>query len=279
MSADQDHHYLPQSYQAGWAVSGVVRVFQWRYNKLDVRRKSTAATGSRPGLYYIPMAPSEERNFMEDVFWKKIDQDGADGLALLRSNDPATANKLDKDALATFVMSLEFRNPRRIAEIEAHAKARVLSGCLREDYAQHRKPYEPATFEEFKAALNQPGLTELGAELLRTAIMLPAVRAELLKMEWHVVELTNSVPVLTSDVPLIRHKGLVDDDGMIILPLSPKEFFVAYNLGKIDMRAWIDASIRDRTFVEGINRYVIGQKIDYVYADDDSQRDFIEAHW
>jgi hypothetical protein len=115
--------------------------------------------------------------------------------------------------------------------------------------------------------------------MLRTAVTLPALRAQLMIMEWQVVELTNSVPVVTSDVPLIRYKGLVDDDGMMILPLSPRELFVAYNLRKIDMKAWIDASIRERRLVEGINQYAIEQTIDCVYADDDSQRDFIARHW
>jgi hypothetical protein len=110
-------------------------------------------------------------------------------------------------------------------------------------------------------------------------VKMPSLREQLLKMEWQVVDVANSVSILTSDVPLIQHKGLRDDDGMLILPLSPTEFFVAYNYGKIDMKAWIDSSIREGTFVPGINRSVILQKIDYVYADDDSQKDFIAAHW
>ena len=59
---------------------------------------------------------------MEDVFWKTIDQWGADGLALLRSNDPAAPAKINRDRLATFIMSFEFRNPRKIAQLEAERK-------------------------------------------------------------------------------------------------------------------------------------------------------------
>ena len=279
MSSNQNHHYLPESYQRGWAIEKIIVVFQWRHKKLDVRCKSTKATGSRPGMYYIPMAPLEKRNFMEDVFWKKIDQDGAINLARLRTNDPAAASKIDRDALATFVMSLEFRNPRKIAGFQARAKAHVLNGCLREDYTKYRCPREPATFDEFKRALDLPGLTEMAAEMLRTAVTLPTLREQLLGMTWQVVELTNSMPVLTSDVPLIRHKGLRDDDGMLILPLSATEFFVAYNQGKIDMKAKINSSIQTGKFVEEMNRYVIQQKIDFVYARDDSQKDFVARNW
>ena len=210
---------------------------------------------------------------------RQIDQWGADNLALLRSTDPAAVEKLDKERLATFIMSLEFRNPRRIAEFQAQAKSHVLGGCLSQDYSRYRRAHEPDTLEEYARALELPGLTEMCAEMIRTAVMMPSIREEILNLQWQVVTLANSEPLLTSDVSLIRYKGLRDDDGMLILPLSPTEFFVAYNHGKIDMKAWIDARIREGTFVPGINRSVIQQKIDYVYAADDSQKDFIAAHW
>ena len=91
MSADQNQHYLPQSYQRGWiGTSGHLHVYRWAYNKLVCEPKATKSTGARDGLYFVPRAPPGEQNMMEDVFWKRIDQGGADGLALLRTNDPPT---------------------------------------------------------------------------------------------------------------------------------------------------------------------------------------------
>ena len=113
---------------------------------------------------------------MEDVFWKKIDQWGADGLELLRKNDPAAAQKLNRERLAIFVMSFLFRNPRKIAELESEARRHVLEGCLKDDYAANRRPYEPDTFEEFVEGLNQPGLTEYGAQLLRSLVYNKVIR-------------------------------------------------------------------------------------------------------
>lgn len=214
MSASQHQHYLPQSYQRRWAdINDKIHVYEWRHNKIVCASKSTKSTGGRKGLYFIPMVPPHRRNFLEDVFWKTVDQWGADGLALLRSSDPAAATKINKDRLATFIMSFEFRNPRTIARLEAKAKSQVLTGCLKQDYAGNRRPHEPETFEEFKAALDQPGLTELGAQFLRSLVRSEPIRAQLLSMDWQVVTLSNSVPLLTSDVPLIRYKGLKDDDG------------------------------------------------------------------
>jgi len=101
MSTDQNQHYLPQSYQRGWVdASGRVYVYRWAYNKLVCEPRVTKSTGGRDGLYFIPMAPPGEQNMMEEVFWKRIDQWGADGLALLRTKDPAAAARINKACLS-----------------------------------------------------------------------------------------------------------------------------------------------------------------------------------
>jgi hypothetical protein len=66
---------------------------------------------------------------------------------------------------------------------------------------------------------------------------------------------------------------------MLILPLSPKEFFVAFNHGRIDMTKAIEANIQAGIFVEAINRYVVQNKIEFVYGSDDSQKPFVARYW
>src|ERR1700730_5166301 len=281
MSADQNQHSLPQSYQRGWIdTSGRLHVYRWTYNKLVCEPKATKSTGGRNGLYFIPMAPPGMQNRMEDGFWKRIDQWGADGLALLRSNDPAAPAKLNKDRLATFVMSFLFRNPNMVKYLNAHAKESVLNGCRKDDYAKHRKPHEPATFEEFKVALEQRGMTELAARALRQQVGNKAIRDEILKMEWQVATVpTTNDPILTSYVSIIINRGLKHDDGCLILPLSTNEFFVAYNFGKIDMKKKISESVATGGFVRAMNKYVVEHRIDYVYGVDDSLMAFVARHW
>jgi Protein of unknown function (DUF4238) len=280
MSADQNHHYLPQKYQRGWAdKEGLVRVCRWRHDRILCDRKSTKSTGGSRGLYYTPMAPPEKRNYMEDVFWKKIDQWGSDGLELLRTNEPGAVAKINLERLAVYILSLELRNPRKIAEIEIQAKRHVLEGCLAEEYSKHRRAHEPATFEEFQLALDQPGLTEHGALCLRELVLNRPIRKRLLTMDWQMVTVTNSVPILTSDAPLIRHRGMKHDDGMWILPISTNEFLVIFNRGLVDMVRSIELNIRDGVFVEAMNKYVIQNKIDYVYGVQEEQMDFVKRYW
>ena len=281
MSADQNQHYLTQSYQRGWSnASGRVHVYRWAYDKLLCEPKSTRSTGGRDGLYFIPMAPPGEQKIMEDVFWKRIDQWGADGLALLRTNDPAAAARINKDRLATFVMSFLFRNPNMVKFFNAWANESVLNGCLKDDYGKHRRPHEPASFEEFKVALDQPGMTELSAQTLRYQVGNKAIRDELLKMEWQVVTVPKtSDPILTSDVPIIINGALRDADGCLILPLSTNEFFVAYNLGRIDMKNEISEAVATGRFVGAMNKYVVEHRIDYVYGVDDSLMTLVARDW
>ena len=69
MSANQNQHYLTQSYQRGWIdTSGRLHVYRWSYNKLVCEPKATKSTGGRDGLYFMPMAPPGEQNMMEEVF-------------------------------------------------------------------------------------------------------------------------------------------------------------------------------------------------------------------
>ena len=285
ISADmpQNHHYLPQSYQRGWAdTNGQVHVYQWRHNKLVCKPKSTRSTGAEPDLYAMPMALPELRNLMEDKFWREIDQWGADGPALLKSADPAAASKLNKPRLATFIMSLLWRNPRDLEKIDAEANIHVTRSALADDYAANRRSHEPDTFEEFKVLLDQPGLSEFGAQIVRSFVRNQPIRDQLLSMTWEVVSVTDAEPILTSDVPIIRYRGLKEPDGLLMLPLSPDEFFVAYNqngIGEIDMRRSIDQNIRSGVFIEAMNRYTVQHRHNYVYGKDASQFHYVARHW
>jgi hypothetical protein len=123
-------------------------------------------------------------------------------------------------------------------------------------------------------------MTELAARSLRYMVENKEICRAILDMAWQVVTVPpTSDPILTSDVPLIINAGLKDDDGCLILPLSTTEFFVAYNLGKIDMKHMISESVATGKFVHSMNKYVVEHRIDYVYGIDDSLMAFVASHW
>ena len=65
----------------------------------------------------------------------------------------------------------------------------------------------------------------------------------------------------------------------MLLPLSSDEFLAIFNSGGIDMVQSIEANIRTGVFVEAINKYVVQNKIDYVYGVDNSQMEFVSRYW
>ena len=78
---------------------------------------------------------------------------------------------------------------------------------------------------------------------------------------------------------VIVNRGLKHDDGCLILPLSTNEFFVAYNLGKIDMKKKISEAVATGEFVRAMNKYVVEHRIDYVYSVGDSLMAFVARYW
>lgn len=125
MSVKQNHHYLPQSYQRGWA-NNLVRqpyVYEWRHDRVVCAPKSTKSTGARDGLYFVPMAPSGDENKMEDVFWKKNRSMGSGRPLIIEEQKPILRP------------SSKSRTPRNICDIvpisQSQKDFRIRSACKR----------------------------------------------------------------------------------------------------------------------------------------------------
>jgi hypothetical protein len=278
----QEHHYLPQFYQRRWVgPDGKLTVFSRPHQAVVAKRRSPRATGKEAGLYAVPIAPLPEQNALEDRFWRTLDQWGADALVALEKDDPAGVAPLDRERWAVVLLSMMFRDPWSVARINQSARDHYTTGFAEfpARYDELRAPHEPEAYEEFVAAFDRPGLSEFGAQILRSFATNKAVRSQLLAMDWQVVTISDaSVPLLTSDRPVIRFKGLKEADGLLILPLGPSSFFVAYNRGPLDMRSEIHESIVHGRFLEAMNEYVVQSAVRNAYGSDDSQLAVVEQH-
>lgn len=279
---NQQHHYLPQFYQRRWAGSdGKLVVFERPVDQVLSKRRYPRETAKEAGLYAIPIAPASEQNSLEDKFWRTIDQWGSDALTILESTDPASVDKFARDRWAVFLLALVFRDPNSIARINQSARDHYETGFTEfaTRYDELRQNYEPETFEAFITAFTQPGLSEFGALILRSFSMNVAIRRQLLSMAWHVVDIADpQVELMTSDCPLIRFKGLKDPDGLLMLPLGPRSFFVAHNAGQLDMQKEIHRSIIEGRFMEAMNDYVVQSAYRFAYAIDESGRPVVERY-
>ena len=276
----QEHHYLPQFYQRRWVGSdGKLTVFSRPHDIVVAKRRSPRATGKEPGLYAVPIAPLTEQNALEDRFWRTLDQWGADALAALERDDPTGLAPLDRERWAVVLLAMMFRDPWSVARINLSARDHYTTGFAEFSarYAELRAPHEPETYDEFVAAFDHPGLSEFGAQILRSFATNKAVRGQLLAMNWQVVAISDApLSLLTSDRPVIRFKGLKEPDGLLMLPLGPNSFFVAYNNGPLDMRREIHESIVHGRFLEAMNEYVVGSAVRHAYGFDDSQLSLVE---
>lgn len=279
---EQEHHYLPRFYQRRWAgADGKLVVFERPGVVVQAKRRVPKATGKQAGLYTVPGAPEAERNQLEERFWRTIDQWGADALAVIEATDAAAVPVLDRERWAVFLLALIFRDPPSIKRINRLAREHyeAPSSNFARRYDEFRAPHEPATFDEFITSLDQPGLSELGAKILRSFATNKDIVRQLLVMDWQVVTVSNPrVPLLTSDRPLIRHNGLKAEDGLLMLPLGPAKFFVAYNPGPTDMQAQIHHSIVHGRFMEAMNEYVVQSAVRFVYGADTTQLDTVEQY-
>lgn len=278
----QEHHYLPQFYQRRWVGSdGKLTVFSRPRDEVVAKRRSPRATGKEAGLYAVPIAPPSKQNALEDHFWRTLDQWGADALVALENDVPADVAPLDRERWAVVLLSMMFRDPWSVARINQSARDHYTTGFAEFSarYDELRAAHEPETYDQFVAAFDRPGLSELGAQILRSFATNKSVRTQLLAMDWQVVTINDAtVPLLTSDRPVIRYKGLKEADGLIILPLGPSSFFVAYNKRPLDMRSEIHESIVHGRFLEAMNEYVIQSAVRNVYGTDDSQRAVVERY-
>lgn len=188
---------------------------------------------------------------------------------------------LDRERWAVVLLSMMFRDPWSVERIHQSARDHYTAGFpeFSARYEALRAPHEPETFDEFIAAFDRPGLSEFGAQILRSFATNRAVRRQLLAMNWQVVTIGDApVPLLTSDRPVIRFKGLKEANGLLMLPLGPSSFFVAYNNGPLNMRGEIQDSIIHGRFLQAMNEYIVQSAVRHAYGSDDSQRSVVERH-
>ena len=187
----------------------------------------------------------------------------------MESNDPADVDRFARDRWAVFLLALIFRDPASIARINLSARHHYEMDFseFAPRYDELRQEHEPATFEEFIAAFDRPGLSEFGGLILQSFAFNKPIREQLLAMDWQVVDVDDPrVELMTSDSPVIRFKGLKDPDGLLMLPLGPRRFFVAYNGSPLEMRSEIDRSIVEGHFLESMNDYVVQSAIRFAYG-------------
>ena len=232
-------------------------------------------TGYVRGLYKFDTGSPDNENFLERKFLLTVDNDANLALVQLLALNDNLAVRL-RHAWARFLMTMFHRNPeeidryRQIVRNEGPAALEDPRG----EYARFRRPGDPATFEEYRAAVPKSDTERATIMLLRNIMDSKPVGAVLCGMRWTVIKFNNPpYPLLTCDNPLMRTDGIAHEHGHIVLPISPESLFVAAN-NQRTLDSFIEI-IRMPDSIVIINDRIVRQAVRCVYGTDNSQLQFV----
>lgn len=250
MSIPRDHHYLPKFYLDRWAIDG--RVFRYVrptgvQGALEWKRKSPKAIAYERDLYHLPdISDPALSQAVELEFFQKIDDRAAVAISKLDELLPGTVE--DRNALASFVISLLHRSPSRLRALRTELSVRT-------DGA----PYEGAEGLQFenilKATTNR---------LLAMLVDSTEGKAMVSKFRTFKIDVSGaSKRLLTSDRPVIVSATLVAPDAFIILPYAPDRLMIMAHTEEV---AKCFSAQNPTTLVKGINEAIVEQSEDVIVA-------------
>jgi hypothetical protein len=279
MSDPRRHHYNPAFYLRQWAgPDGQLCEFKKIYGKLVAQPKHPNATGFMRDLYRTDGVPEEYAQHVEKNFMSPLDSGAADALVKILSGERAPWTEDERTAWTTFILSLLFRNPENVNVIKEHITTMWQEGmkALQADYAARRRPDDPETFEGY-VALTNPAAPQIGASnFLMETISNERLGPTIFNMHWTRHDLAGSrIKLLTSDRPIHMPFGLGDRRAYIALPVSPTVLFLAAH---DDDLARSIARQKQTGIAKLLNKVIVSQARQYVWAADSSQLEFVRRH-
>lgn len=230
------------------------------------------------GLYDLVEVREESRSFLEDKFFKAVDNVAAAAVHYMLEK---RTTHLPEDLRAGFARLLTgffHRTPDRVAEIKA-----LLLQDLEASIAEAR--IDPTTMWK-PEALEHYSLEELerqirldiegrgwGVSLLNVTDS-EEVNTVIMRMAWTIFELDNTRhTLLTSDKPLVSTNGFTHYSGHLSVSLGPTRLFIAtHNKETLDNIT----SVGPDKLVERFNLEVVKRAQKFVYGLDDKQLSFVE---
>jgi Protein of unknown function (DUF4238) len=180
-------------------------------------------------------------------------------------------------AWSRFIVGIHLRHPDSMPELRAGAAAQweADGDKYQAEYEKIRKPTDPATFDEYIAIRDPLVKTKMQLNLIIKALDNEFICSHINQMQWTVADFSHAgMELLVSDRPVEIH-ALAVPKGIVTIPLTPTKLFIAVNdpasLPMIQKRP-------AREVIERINLSLVSRARRYVWARDNSQREFIEAN-
>jgi hypothetical protein len=273
------HHYIPCFYLKQWTGGdGMICEFTRKWKKVKPRRTSTEGTGYVRGLYRIPGIAEDRADIIETRYMQGIDNGAADALHVLvdETKGPSALTEKLKVHWALFLHCLILRSPEYLAGIEKILQQDILEVVenFRSEYPKHRRPTDPADFEEFKAKFLANPFNTSSRRIIPQLASSEFIVQHMCSMSWNILRFDHSPNLLlTSDRPVIMTNGIGVLGGHIAIPISPRQLFVAFNdrQGYDQVRA-----MNAKDIITITNTKVVEQAREYVYGISDASLPFVE---
>jgi hypothetical protein len=239
--------------------------------------RTPSGTGFVDDLYINPLAVAGQEHSIEERFMSRVDQRANDALIDLIADVPLS--HLLRDGWTRFIMSLWQRTPSVMASIPDRLAAATEETIeeMRALFEQERRPTDPETFEEFRATLTPEWFAARRASVLPRLIDLKNLGNHIKQMKWGIITIANPRwRLLTSDAAVQRPRPLNMPDAFIVLPVGPRQFFVATN--SVETRNRIFQAAEGTGFCRVFNKTTCRQADRLVIGTDDSQLRFVENH-
>jgi hypothetical protein len=274
------HHFLPVFYLKKWAGSdGQVCEFSKPYlDRVVPKRVHPNGTGYIRRLYAIEGLPPAEAVAFESAFLSPVDSKAAEALEIMLGEhavDRFTGKQ--RLAWANFLTSLMSRMPSDIRKVKEHVKGDWLAGIpnLQERYTELKAPNDPNSVLEFIEASGDLFYQQGAFEILGRIMRHQSATRALASLHWSVLSVEGAdFTLLTSDRPMLYTPHMMGKDSHIIMPISPKEIFLA-----VRERGYAhNIKTRHKTaLVRAMNEAVVGGADAFVYGANDQQLSFVQS--
>jgi Protein of unknown function (DUF4238) len=270
------HHYIPVFYLRQWTRNGFLCAMRKVHDgKIVAQLKAPNGTGYLKDLYKIEGVPSDVAQHMELKFMSLVDGDASKALTLLKNGVTEAWPVRERDGWVRFILSLLFRNPESVNVIKLHFRAVWEEGIatLRAEYYSTRSPSDPETFDEYFHKTNPNAVAIAASNFMQTIMNSEVVGNAIAKMKWARISLHRSrYDLLTSDRPIHMPIVLERRDAYILLPIGPKDLFIAANDDSYQRDL---LKVDHSNLVRKINESTVAQAREFVWGVDSSALSFV----
>lgn len=268
------HHYLPQFLLKQW-VGSDGRLCQFSKPRGDIvkpLRVFPAQTGFQNRLYSLRSWPEDVAHTVEKFLFKPVDTNAAIGLDFLNRGIPKEDWPFRVvDAWATFLLSLHLRMPEDLAILRERWSGKVSEIIAKLD-SDRQQDIDATPLADREREFEGEVFTIL-SDLTHSDV----IRRKFIEMHWSVVTFHKVAETLYfSDRPIFRTAPLASRDGALLMPIGPKQIFVAANDLRVLQRIIADPS---KANLRETNKLVVSQANNYAYSIDDTPLRFMQNNF